>query len=157
MKKEYAIAIQVALSGVGAYWSAKLGILFPVLCMLAGGMAVDYFTGMWASSIEALDHPDDPDYGWNSKKGAKGIAKKAGYLAAVAVGMIVDHLLLTASAELDINLPVKAFFGLLVAAWVLLNELLSITENAGRMGAPVPEWLRKYIAVLRDTIDKKVE
>ena len=36
---------------------------------------------------------------------------------------------------------------------ILLNELLSIIENAGRMGGPVPEWLRKYIAVLKDKID----
>ena len=51
------------------------------------------------------------------------------------------------------QISVKAFLGLLVAVWYLLNELLSIIENAGRMGANVPEWLRKYIAVLKDKID----
>lgn len=74
MKKEYVIAIQGALAAAGAFLSDRLGILFPVLCLL-------------------------------------------------------------------------------VAVWYLLNELLSIIENAGRMGGPVPEWLRKYIAVLKDKID----
>ena len=46
-------------------------------------------------------------------------------------------------------------FSLLATAWYILNETLSITENAGRMGAPVPEWLVKYIAVLKDKIDGK--
>ena len=50
-------------------------------------------------------------------------------------------------------MPVTAFFGLLVTLWYILNELLSVIENAGRMGGPVPEWLRKYIAVLKDKID----
>ena len=58
-----------------------------------------------------------------------------------------------AAGYLDIVMPVTAFFGLLVAVWYLLNELLSIIENAGRMGGPVPEWLRKYIAVLKEKID----
>ena len=40
-----------------------------------------------------------------------------------------------------------------MAVWYLLNELLSIIENAGRMGADVPEWLLKYISVLKDKID----
>ena len=40
-----------------------------------------------------------------------------------------------------------------MAVWYLLNELLSIVENAGRMGAAVPDWLLKYIAVLKDKID----
>ena len=42
-----------------------------------------------------------------------------------------------------------------MTVWYLLNEALSITENAGRMGAPVPEWLSKYIAVLKNKIDSK--
>jgi len=44
---------------------------------------------------------------------------------------------------------------LLVAVWYLLNEALSITENAGRMGAPVPDWLMKYIAALKNKIDSR--
>ncbi|MGL5437112.1 MAG: phage holin family protein [Lachnospiraceae bacterium] len=157
MKRESALLLQGIMAAFGAYLSAKLGVLFPVLCVLAGAMILDYITGMLASSVEALEHPGDTAYGWTSKKGAKGIIKKVGYMAAIAVAMVVDYVLNIASAELGITIPVTAFFGLLVAVWYLLNELLSIIENAGRMGANVPEWLRKYIAVLRDKIDSKVE
>lgn len=155
LKRESAMTIQAALTAAGAFLSAKLGILYPVLCILAGAMALDYATGMLAARAEALDHPGDAAYGWTSKKGAKGIIKKVGYMAAIAVGMIVDYTLAIASKELGITIPVTALFGLLVAIWYLLNESLSIIENAGRMGANVPVWLRKYIAVLRDKIDQK--
>ena len=40
-------------------------------------------------------------------------------------------------------------FGLLVVAWLIVNELLSILENAGRMGGEMPEILKKILAELK--------
>lgn len=153
MKREYVMMAQGALAAAGAFLSAKLGILYPVLCILMGMMVLDYITGMLASKTEAIDHPGDTGYGWSSRKGAKGIIKKVGYLCVIAVAMVVDYVIVSVAANLGIQITAKAFFGLLVAVWYLLNELLSIIENAGRMGANVPEWLRNYIAVLKDKID----
>lgn len=51
------------------------------------------------------------------------------------------------AGELGVKIPASAFFRLLAAVWYLLNELQSIIENVGRMGANVPEWLRNSIAV----------
>lgn len=157
MKKEYVIAVQGALAAAGAFLSAKLGMLFPVLLVLMSMMILDYITGMLASKREALDHPDDSNYGWSSKKGATGIIKKVGYLCVIAVAMVVDYVIVSVAGDLGMQIAVKAFFGLLVAVWYLLNELLSIIENAGRMGANVPEWLRRYIAVLKDKIDSECD
>lgn len=140
-------------AGAAAWFSAKLGILFPVLTALLAMMIADYLSGMAASKCEAIDHPGDPAYGWNSRKGAKGIIKKVGYLCVIAVATVADFIILRVAAEAGLQAGAKAFFGLLVAVWYLLNELLSIIENAGRMGAPVPEWLARYIAVLKNKID----
>ena len=152
MEKIY-LAFQTFLSGVIAWISARLGILFPVLCVFMCMMIVDYITGMIASKQESLDHPDDPTYGWSSKKGSKGIIKKVGYLCVIAVAMVVDFIITKVSAEVGLQLNVKAFFGLLVSVWYLLNELLSIIENAGRMGVAVPDWLQRYIAALKGSLD----
>lgn len=153
MKKEYAYLMQGATTAVIAWLSDKLGILFPVLCVLLGMMVIDYITGMLASKAEAIDHPGDANYGWSSKKGAKGIIKKVGYMCVITVATVLDYIILSVSSKLGMSVPTNAFFGLLVAVWYLLNELLSIIENTGRMGADVPEWLLKYIAVLKDRID----
>ncbi|MCI7322378.1 MAG: phage holin family protein [Lachnospiraceae bacterium] len=155
MKRGTCMTIQGALSAAGAFLSARLGILFPVLMILTGMMVIDFISGMMASKVEAIEHPNDPEYGWSSEKGAKGIAKKVGYLCAIAVAMVVDYLTLIVVETLGITVPAKAVFGLLVAVWYILNELLSIIENAGRMGANVPEWLSLYIAVLKKKIDDK--
>ena len=41
--------------------------------------------------------------------------------------------------------------------WLTLNELLSVIENLGRIGVPLPNFLKKIIAQLKDTVDKKVD
>ena len=132
-----------------------MGVLLYVIIILAAAMAIDYITGMLASKSEAIDHPDNPEYGWNSRKGAKGIIKKVGYLCVIAVAMMVDYTILRVASEIGMEIELKAFFGIMVAVWYLLNEALSIIENAGRMGAPVPDSLRQYIAVLKNKIEQK--
>ena len=149
------ITIQILVSAVGAWVSARLGILLPVLGFLLVAMILDYITGMLASKKESINHPDDPAYGWSSKKGAQGIIKKVGYLCVIVVALMVDYIILNVSGTFGFQVPEQAFFALLVAVWYFMNEVLSIIENAGRMGAPVPDWLSKYIAVLKSKIDSK--
>ena len=91
-----------------------------------------------------------------NKKQIKGIAKKIAYLFVITVAIVIDYILAKTSGNLGYHLP-SAMLSLLTTVWYLLNEALSITENAGRMGAPVPEWLMKYIAVLKDKIDSSNE
>lgn len=155
--EKYVLPVQMFLAAAGAWVSAKLGVLYPVLVILMIMMILDYVTGMLASKKEALEHPDEKGYGWSSKKGAQGIIKKVGYLCVIAVAMVVDYIILHVAVAIGITVSVKAFFALLVAVWYVLNELLSIIENSGRMGAQVPEWLCRYIAVLKDAIDKTTE
>lgn len=146
---------QAGLSAVAAWLLAKMGLLFYVLAVLLAMMILDYVTGLLAAKREAIEHPDDPAYGWSSKRGAEGIIKKAAYACVIAAAMGADWIIFNVAAEIGIETKLKAFFGLLVAVWYTLNEILSIIENAGRMGAPVPEWLAKNIAALKKSIEKK--
>lgn len=157
MKREVVMTIQGTVAAAGAYLSNKLGILYPLMCMLLIAMVIDYITGMLASKREAMDHPGDPNYGWSSKKGAKGIIKKIGYGCVITAAMILDYVIVMTAEQLGFSMPTTAMFGLLVVVWYLLNEMLSITENSGRMGADIPSWLCDYIAVLKNKIDTDQE
>lgn len=154
MEKGY-VVLQGIASAVLAWISAKLGILLPVLVMFMFAMVLDYISGMAASKYEALEHPGDTAYGWNSKKGLKGIIKKVGYMMVIGAAMIFDYIISCAAGQIGIEVKINAMFGLLVTVWYILNELLSIIENVGRMGKPVPDWLSRYIAVLKNNIDEK--
>lgn len=152
MNRSTCMSIQLLATGMVAYLSHKLGVTFYLLGLLLVLMVIDYVSGMAASAVEAIDHPDDKRYGWSSKKGAKGIAKKVAYLCVIAVSMVIDYIVIRTSGVLGVALP-NTMLSLLVSVWYLLNEALSIIENAGRIGAPVPNWLMKYIAALKDKID----
>ena len=42
----------------------------------------------------------------------------------------------------------------LTVVWYLLTEVGSILENVGEMGAPIPGWLRRAVAALRDKVEE---
>lgn len=129
-------------------------ILYPTLIVLLFLMIVDYISGMLASKKEALEHPNDENYGWSSKKSIIGIYKKLGYIIAICVAVSTDFIIRKYFQELNYTYEYDTAFGTLVAIWFVLNELLSITENAGRMGAPLPAFLKKILSQLKDNIDE---
>lgn len=148
---------QGAVSAIVAWLSLKLGHLFAPLVILALMMVIDYITGMLASKAEAIQHPKDPAYGWNSRKGVLGILKKVGYLAVIAAAACLDQVIIHSLAPVGVQVPTNVIFGLIVTVWFILNEMLSVIENAGRMGADVPAWLARYVAVIKGRVDKKAE
>ena len=154
MKETYYL-IAGLVSAAIAYVSDKLGMLIPLIGLLVLMMVIDYITGMLAAKKEAVEHPDDPSYGWSSAIGMNGIIKKFGILCVIVVSMVLDYIVATLAVQMNFNPPITTLFSLLVTSWFLLNEMLSIIENSGRMGADVPEWLAKYIAGLKSKIDSE--
>ena len=91
-----------------------------------------------------------------------------GWLAAAwFLAMLLDYATVLVAALLDFALRVLlgSVPGLgidydvllcpLVTAWYLLTELGSIAENAGALGAPMPQFLMRAIAALRAGISDR--
>ena len=142
--KENAISIVFAAlaAGISAYFQI---IAIPIIVLLVV-MIIDYITGMSAAYANAE---------LSSKKGVKGILKKVGYVALVCVGIAADYLIYSALTHVGVESPVKMFFGLIVAIWLIINELLSILENLERLGVPIPKFLIKLIEKLKITVETK--
>ena len=155
MTKIQLLGLQATVSAVVAAITDRTGILFYMLIILMTVMVIDYISGMMASKTEALEHPGDPSYGWSSRKGALGIQKKFGYIFVVTVAILIDWIIMWAGSSVGVSMPAKTFFGLLVTVWYILNECLSIIENAGRMGAEIPSFLQEIISVLKDKTEKR--
>lgn len=143
--KTYAV---LACGVVGAM-RGKLGALAPLILALLIFNIADWITGSAASAVEGK--------GISSDAGRRGIVKKVGYWIEIGVCLVVDMLLVYALPELSIGATVATFthpiVTPMVAVWLDLNEILSVIENLGRMGAPVPEWLSKFITVLKNKVD----
>ena len=123
-----------------------LGIVAVPIIILIVAMIIDYVTGMMSAWLNSE---------LSSKKGIKGIVKKISYLALVAVAMIVDWLIFQGLQQINVDLHYSVFFAVLVAVWLIINELISVLENLSRMGVPIPNFLKKLIDRLKNTVDEK--
>jgi len=139
--KELQVLISAAFAGLLYY----LGIVSIPIIMLICAMIIDYITGMLAASYNSE---------LSSKKGIKGIVKKVGYLALVLASMIIDWLISQGLQQINVDLHYSVFFAVLVAVWLIINELISVLENLSRIGVPIPNFLKKIINKLKMTVDK---
>ena len=124
------------------------GSLFSSVAYLLGGwdgalqtlllvMALDYVTGV----CKAIKQKK-----LNSKAGLLGILKKFGYLVIVALSVVVDHLAGDTGAVRT-----------LVIYFFVANDGLSIIENWGAIGLPLPQKLKELLEQLKNDNDPKGE
>lgn len=146
MKEFFQIIFAGAVGALAAYFNV---LLIPLVVLVAV-MLIDYVTGMAGASYTGQ---------LNSRVGVLGILKKAGYIALVAVGMVVDYLITSALVYIGINLQINYCFGMIITIWLIINELISILENLGELNIPLPGFLVKMIHSLKgkveDTADGK--
>ena len=133
-----------ALSAFLAVAVNYVGIIAVPIIMLCVVMLLDYITGMVAAwrSREL-----------SSKKGSFGIIKKLCYLIAVCVGIIVDWVIYSGLDSMGVSLGIRVLFGVIIAIWLIINELLSILENLRKIGVPLPAFLEKIVRRLKNTTE----
>ena len=93
---------------------------------------------------------------WSSAKLREGAWHKGGQIVIVSVSLVCDWLIGTMLANLPaVELPFtySVLISALVLVWYILGELGSLVEHAVVLGAPVPSWLSKILAVGTAAID----
>lgn len=143
-----ATEIKAFLAAILAFGTALWGWLGWAIITLIICMALDWVTGSWAARRKGE---------WSSAIARDGLWHKLGEIAALLVAALCDIAIQvvlhsTASEFLD-GYEYGHYFTMLVAIWYIFTELGSIIENAGELGAPIPGWLRKGVAVLRRKFD----
>ncbi|MTI49716.1 MAG: phage holin family protein [Firmicutes bacterium] len=128
--------------GLLAFMVNAITELVIVLVVL---MFIDYGTGMISSFIEKK---------WNSNAGINGAAKKVGFILLVLVAVLADYVILHLGEQLGITLGFTGVFTLAVTCWLISTELLSIIENLGRLGVPIPKFLKNAFEKLKDASEK---
>lgn len=133
-------AICTTLGLIGGAIATAIGGFDMALQTLLIFMVIDYLTGLVIAGIfnksEKTEHG-----GLDSHVGWKGLAKKCMTLLFVLIAYRLDLMLETNYCR---NAVIIAF---------AVNELISITENAGIMGLPVPKVIMGAIEVLKNKED----
>ena len=135
-------AVCVAAFGLLSSWLGVLAI--PVYVLVACNI-MDYITGLAAA------HRRNQKV--SSYVGMLGIAKKVCMWLLIAVGAVVDWLLLYCGASLGFEIHLPMLAASLVAVWLIINEIISILENVGDIGVPLPGFLTKIVQGLKSKIE----
>lgn len=117
--------------GLGAFLFGSCNGIFLALIAL---IVLDYVTGVLSAIVQKK---------LSSAVGAKGIAKKIFMLAIVAVGNLID-IYVIGNGSIIRNI---------VIIFYIANECISIVENAGNLGVPVPKKLLDVLAQLKKEND----
>lgn len=123
--------IQTALTVIGGFLGWFLGGLDGFLYALITFVAIDYLTGVICAIVDSK---------LSSEIGAKGILKKVLIFAMVGLAQILDTQVLENPDGGAIRTAVIFFY--------LSNEGISILENAGHIGLPIPEKLKTILKQL---------
>ena len=127
--------LQMACAALGGWIGYFVGGMDGMLIALIVFMVLDYITGLMCAVM---------DKKLSSTVGFRGICKKVLILMLVGVANIMDvHVIGTGSA---LRGAVICFY--------LSNEGLSLLENAGHIGLPIPEKLKDVLAQLHNREDK---
>lgn len=130
-------------AAVGSFFSF-FGILAIPLALLVPCNLIDYFTGMAAAKIRGEKI--------TSEKGFRGILKKVLMYVLIFVGFGLDCMIGYASSTLNIDLDLPMLFSAIIASWLVINELISITENCEIVGVTIP-----ILSPVLTLIKKKLE
>lgn len=122
-------SIVAALGAVASYLFGGWSIALQTLLVF---VVIDYLTGVLASGKQGE---------LSSKAGLKGIGRKCMIFMFVAMGHMADLHLSGGEVHLFRD-GVITFF--------IANEALSIVENAGKMGVPIPEPIRRAVEIFKE-------
>ena len=133
--------ICAACAGLGTFLSFVFGDWDVALQCLIIAIAIDYISGI----IKAFINKE-----LSSKIGVKGLLKKVGVLLIVALATLIDKI----TGE-------TGMVRTLVIYYFVANEGLSVIENLGEAGLPIPDVIKKALKSLKNeskgkTNDKKL-
>lgn len=135
-------AFIAATGAAGAFIAELFGGWDSDIVTLVIFMAVDYITGLIVAAVFKRSQKTDTG-ALSSKVGFVGLCKKGVMMLVVLVAHRLDLLIGT------------DYIRTATVIGFCCSELVSIIENAGLMGIPLPEVITKAIDILKNRSDKE--
>lgn len=117
------------ISTILSFITYLLGGWTPLLTMLAVLIILDFVTGIIRGAY---------GLGLDSRISSKGVTKKIYIFLMVGIAHFVDVLI--GSADFVKNIAMIFY---------IISEMISITENVGAIGCPVPKKIKQLIRILK--------
>lgn len=136
--KEFWNTIQLIFSAVGGWLGYFLGGCDGLLYALIAFVVIDYITGVMCAIVNRE---------LSSAVGFKGIFRKVLIFLLVGIANIIDVQMIGTGAVLRTA----------VIFFYISNEGVSLLENAGHLGLPIPEKIKTVLEQLHDRAENGKE
>ncbi|MCM1497132.1 MAG: phage holin family protein [Clostridium sp.] len=133
--KELWNTAQLIFAAVGGWLGYFLGGCDGLLYALVAFVVIDYITGVMCAGI---------DHKLSSEVGFKGICRKVLIFLLVGIANILDVQVIGTGSVLRTA----------VIFFYISNEGVSLLENAGHLGLPIPEKMKEILEQLHDRSEK---
>lgn len=133
--KEFWNTIQFVFAGIGGWLGWFLGGCDGLLYALLVFVVVDYITGVMCAIS---------DHSLSSEVGFKGICRKVLIFLLVGIANILDVQVIGTGSVLRTA----------VVFFYISNEGISLLENAGHLGLPIPATMKEVLEQLHDRSEK---
>lgn len=136
--KEFWNTIQLIFTAVGGWLGYFLGGCDGLLYALIAFVVIDYITGVMCAIVNRE---------LSSAVGFKGIFRKVLIFLLVGIANIIDVQVIGTGAVLRTA----------VIFFYISNEGVSLLENAGHLGLPIPEKIKTVLEQLHERAEKEEE
>ena len=143
------IKLKIPLAAVSGLIAAWFGRVWELIFLVFAAILLDYVTGLLAGRANE---------GINSRRAAKGMYKKTGFILLMILGFLLDTSFnYFIATGFSVKMPFELPIGLIISAWIVVTEAISICENLERLGVPIPAPLLKSLRKTRDGMEEKNE
>ena len=136
--KEFWNMTQVVIAGIGGWLGWFLGGCDGLLYALIAFVVIDYITGVMCAVV---------DKNLSSEVGFRGIFKKVLIFLLVGIGHLLDAQVIGTGSV--VRTAVIFFY--------ISNEGVSLLENAGHLGHPIPSKIKVVLEQLHERAEREEE
>ena len=137
--------VKVTVIALVSALMSSLGILAVPVLLMVGCSVIDYITGLIAANWRKEKI--------NSYKSIRGIVKKIMMWTLVIIGSWIDMLVDYSVKYIRPDMSWPFVVAIVVAVWIVINEIISILENMNDCGVRIPP----FLLPLAKRIQTKVE
>ena len=135
--------ISIISGGIAAF-CGQYG-LFIVL--VAAAVVLDVVTGLVKAKATGE--------GLSSEKANRGFWRKMALFVALAFGIFLDYAAAAVLVHVGVNLGGELPFALIISAYIIINEAISISENLYLTNPDsFPQWIAKRLKVAKEQMER---
>lgn len=136
-----------AISGAVAAFFGQYGLFFTLVGTI---IVLDVTTGLIRAKVT--------DEGLSSKKASKGFWKKISLFVGLLFGIFLDFAVAAVLTKTGINVGLTMPFSLIVCAYIIINEGISVSENLYLINPDIfPPQIGKFLKVAKKQMDNKTD